>query len=154
SMGFRLLSVKLWRFARLGNIDRASEAGVAGGSLPKLLCDVGQQLGLAEIWPGLPDSRVQDFLIAEPLENRDQIGEGLVKSQHIRTAGDSEIGSQPVKQRVRHFMRNNVMRKTSIEFSTRQVVADGLGFVRLVVAEIQRSIFLCVVRVLAIESGW
>ena len=57
------------------------------------------------------------------LKERDDIGEGLVKSQHIRVAGLFEAAVQAIEQGMRCFMRNDIVREAGEDRAAGQVVA-------------------------------
>src|ERR1700730_17509674 len=57
--------------------------------------------------------KAQQFWEGEVLKDRDDIGEGLVKSRHIDVCLLLIITVNAVEQRMRRFVRDDVVRETS-----------------------------------------
>ena len=61
------------------------------------------------------------------LHQRDDIGEGFVKSQHVRIGRFIKLLVHPVQNCVRRFVRNDVMRKASVNSAARNVISGIAG---------------------------
>ena len=59
----------------------------------------------------------------EMLEQRDDIGEGFVKGQHVGIGGLPEEPVQPVEQRMRRLMGDDVVRKAAENGPARKIFA-------------------------------
>jgi hypothetical protein len=61
------------------------------------------------------------------LEEGDDVGERFVEGEHIRVARFGEIGVQPVQERVRGLVRDDVVREAGKDQAARQVRPGVLG---------------------------
>jgi hypothetical protein len=84
---------------------------VAVQRLAELLRQRAQQPLLPQIAAGARDLGAQRLGQAEMLEQRDGIGEGLVKGQHVGVGRLAHAPVQPVEQRVRDLVRDDVVRE-------------------------------------------
>ena len=71
------------------------------------------RVGEAQVAPRLVDLLAQGLRHGEVLEQRHQIGEGLVKGRRIGMARLLPIGMQPIQQRMRRLMRHDIVGKTA-----------------------------------------
>ena len=61
------------------------------------------------------------------LEQGHDVGEALVKGQHIDVGGLGEALMQPVEEGMRHFMGNHIMRQASEDCGARGDLHRALG---------------------------
>ena len=81
------------------------------------------KLELVEATAGLSDRVEQRFLVREVQEQRRQIGERLVEREHVGVRWLGEEGPDPVDDRVRDLVRDDVVRQASEDALAGQVVA-------------------------------
>src|SRR5260370_555939 len=65
----------------------------------------------------------------EMLKHRHQVGEAFMKTEHVRAGRNREVRAEPVEQRMREFVRDDVMRKAREYPALRRIASRALrGF--------------------------
>ena len=115
-------------------------------SLSKLLRQFAEHVAPAEIALRLCDLVAQRRGDREVLEQRDEVGERLVKREHVGIGRLAKARVQSVQQRVRGFVRHDVVREAAKDCPAGKV-APWVGLRRRKVSEQQRLLVGTVVRV-------
>src|SRR5258706_6399413 len=65
----------------------------------------------------------------EMLKHRHQVGEAFMKTEHVRAGRNREVRAEPVEQRMREFVRDDVVRKAREYPALRRIASRALrGF--------------------------
>src|ERR687883_318912 len=113
--------------------------------------EIREQLRLLELASRLAYGGEHHFLVAEVLEDRDEIGERFVKRERIRTAGLDEATTQTVQQRVAEFVRDDVVRQARIHLASRQ--RSSLYFAGRVVETETQLVSALIIMSIALSVG-
>jgi imidazolonepropionase-like amidohydrolase len=136
--------------SRARTSGRGAQGAAAPARLPELLGQLSQQVLAGQVAAGAGDLVAQHAGIGKVLKERDQVGERLVKRQHVGVHGLVEAGVHAVQQRVRDLVGDDVMRKAGEHQGARRVA--GVFDADRKVAEQERLLFRAVVRV-AVAQG-
>ena len=126
---------------RVGRTDRTAQCTVHAARKSKLHGELSQQIFLLQVAARMPDLMQHRFRDREMLEQRDDVGECLVKREHVGIGLLLKAGMQPVEQRVRGFVRDDVVGERAEHLRSRQrlrrILAAGAE-----IAEQQRHLSL------------
>jgi hypothetical protein len=92
--------------------DGTAQRATLPDRLPELLRQLAQPVLARQIPARRRDLMPQHLGNREMLEKRHDIGEGLVKRQHVGIAGLIEAAVHAVEQRMRDLVRDDVVRET------------------------------------------
>src|SRR5262249_53775557 len=99
----------------------AAQRVAAARCQSELLRQLSQDALAREIAAGACDLVSEDARIREMLEQRNDVGKSFVEGEHILVDRLVETWVYAVEQRVRRFMRNNVVRKTREDRGARRI---------------------------------
>jgi hypothetical protein len=103
------------RISAAGSGSSRVQARVAGSTRPialrlaELDCELGQQVARAQVAAGPGDLVAQHTRQREVLEQRDQVGEGLVERERVRIARVEQGRVHAVEDRVRRLVGHDVL---------------------------------------------
>ena len=83
---------------------------VAAGRLTELPCKTAQQLVGRKLAASLADRKTDKLLNGEVMKQRDNVGERLVECRNIWIGHVLEAAMQPIKQRMRDLVSDNIAR--------------------------------------------
>src|SRR5262249_33138161 len=90
--------------------DGLSKGATSSGSASELKRQAAEHRFTFQITATPCDLVLQDFIHCEMLHQRNNVGKSFMKSQHVLIRRLVEPAMHAVKDRVRCFMRNDVMR--------------------------------------------
>ena len=105
---------------------------------------------VAEVAARPGDLEADQFVHGEMLEQRDDVGERLVKGQHVRVRGFLEAPMQAVEQRMRHLMGDDVAGQAGEHHRARPAL-HRLVRRWMEIAEQQRLLFRAVIGVVGAQ---
>ena len=132
---------------RIDAADRAAQRPVPTRRLAELDRQLGQQVARAQVAAGPGDLVAQHAGQREVLEQRDQVGEGLVERERVRIARVEQGRVDAVEDRVRRLVGHDVLGQAR-EHGAAGIDASRIGVRGREVAEEQRLALRIVERVL------
>ena len=107
---------------RSGAPKRVAQRRAPPGRPAELLRELAEQVLAVQIAARARDLVSQHARIGEVLEQRDDVGERLVEGGHVGVARLVEARMHAVEQRVRGFVRDDVVRQAGEDHRARRVV--------------------------------